>query len=413
MTAKLSAASRVLSDIWGYGDLRPLQRRAIVAVLSGRDVLAVLPTGGGKSLCYQIPALVLPGVTVVVSPLISLMQDQVAALRSRGVAASYLSSTQPGSERRAVLDALRGGRLRLLYLAPERCGTLAPLLRARAVSCLAVDEAHCISEWGHEFRPAYRTLGSFRRAVGNPPTIAVTATATVQTKADIVVQLGLVRPVEVIGPFDRPNLFFAACRVASDAERLRRLAHRLRGLDHTAVVYCPTRDRTDGVAALLRRWGFRALPYHAGLPGPARKGLLRRFLDGRVQVIVATSAFGMGIDKPDVRLVAHLGVPARPEAYVQEAGRAGRDGRPSLCVMYWTERDLELTRQLSLGESDEKSDHVRGTRAGIAAMRRYLTSRECRRHVLLSYLGDAPGPCAGCDRCSGSPESPVALRARG
>src|SRR3990170_1384154 len=332
----LAEAERVVEAVWGYRGLRAAQRRAIAALLHGRDCLAVLPTGGGKSLCYQVPALLLPGLTLVVSPLISLMQDQVAALRARGVAAAYLSSTQTPELQAAVREATRAGRIRLLYVAPERLKTLPRILGDRTVSLLAVDEAHCISEWGHDFRPHYRRLGQLRGTLGSPPTIALTATATPETRADICTVLGLRRPVLVVTSFDRPNLHFAVARLESEPARFSALVTLLRGVTQgSAIVYAPTKNRADGIAKVLRWQGFSAAPYHAGLPGPARRALLKRFLDAEIRVMVATTAFGMGIDKPDVRLVVHVGVPARPASWYQEAGRAGRDGQPARCVLLW------------------------------------------------------------------------------
>ncbi|MGD2136570.1 MAG: RecQ family ATP-dependent DNA helicase, partial [Gemmatimonadales bacterium] len=360
--ATLADAEVLLRRTWGYDRFRHHQRRVVLAGLRGRDCLAVLPTGGGKSLCFQVPGLLLGGLTLVVSPLISLMQDQVAALRARGLPAAYLSSTQKRAVQESVWQAAGSGTLKLLYVAPERLPQLVTRLPRLRVPLLAVDEAHCISEWGHEFRPHYRAIGRHRATLGRPPTVALTATATPHTRADIVRVLSLRRPVTVVGSFDRPNLRFAVVRVQTERERLDLLCRRLRRVrDASAIVYVPTRDRTDGVAQVLKERGFRALPYHAGLPGRARKGLLSRFLDGRCRVIVATNAFGMGIDKPDVRLVAHLGVPPRPEAYFQEAGRAGRDGNPSTCVVYWLPGDLVLARQLAFGQA--------GTR-GVSQRRR-------------------------------------------
>jgi ATP-dependent DNA helicase RecQ len=413
----LDAALRTLAAVWGYPSFRPAQRRAVVAVLHGRDCLAVLPTGGGKSLCYQVPALVLPGLTLVVSPLISLMQDQVAALRRRGVPAAYLSSTQTPALRRAVRQAVDSGRVRLLYVAPERWEAIPRLLGSQPVTLLAVDEAHCISEWGHEFRPHYRRLGALRAALGEPPTIALTATATHRTRRDIVEVLNLSRPVQVLSSFDRPNLYFAASRMESEPERFRTLVSLLR---HPAagstIVYVPTKNRSDGVAQALRWHGFRAAPYHAGLPGPARRALLGRFQSGDIPIIVATTAFGMGIDKPDVRLVVHLGVPARPEAYYQEAGRAGRDGRPAQCQLLWRDHDLDLAASLSTRQSVGPGAAGPGSRApaaspaaaeaqrcGLEAMRRYVSTRTCRRAVLLDYLGERLLRCSGCDRCGRRP----------
>lgn len=399
----LDDARCLLRRVWGYADFRYHQRRAVVAMLQGRDCLAVLPTGGGKSLCFQVPALLGPGLAVVVSPLISLMQDQVNALRSRGVTAAYLSSTQRIEVRNAVWHLVSTGRLKLLYVAPERL----PQLVARRVrpTLLAVDEAHCISEWGHEFRPHFRALGRYRGLLGQPPTLALTATATPTTRADICRVLGLRRTVTVLQSFDRPNLFLEALLASTEHDRIRVLATLLRSCRGTAIIYTPTRNRADGLATILRQSGIAAAPYHAGLPGAARRGLLARFLDGRVRVMVATSAFGMGIDKPDVRLVAHAGVPARPEAYYQEAGRAGRDGKPSRCVVVWTARDFDLARRIAgvrrSGRRATGAASDLALAAGLEAMRAFLMTRGCRRRVLLEYLGEAPGGCAGCDRCAG------------
>lgn len=400
-TPTLREATHHLRAVWGYPDLRFHQRKAVLAVLRGRDALAVLPTGGGKSLCYQLPALLLPGLSVVVSPLISLMQDQVAALRTRGIAAAYLSSTQKPHVQAAVWRALSTDRLKILYLAPERLSELAhSALRVRR---LAVDEAHCISDWGHDFRPHFRAIGRHRQRLGRPPTLAVTATATPATRADITRVLGLRRPVTITCSFDRGNLFLAARRAAGEPEKLRALVTLLRSCDGTAIVYAPTRNRVDGVTAILRQYALRAEPYHAGLPGAERRALVRGFQAGRVPVMVATSAFGMGIDRADVRLVAHLGVPARPEAYYQEAGRAGRDGRAARCELLWTPRDLELGTRIALarGPLRERRCHARrqALERGLRAMRRYVTGRSCRRRVLLGYLGERIDRCHGCDRC--------------
>ncbi|MBI4500705.1 MAG: ATP-dependent DNA helicase RecQ [Gemmatimonadetes bacterium] len=388
----------MLQRVWGYDDFRYQQRRAVLAALHGRDCLAILPTGGGKSLCYQVPALLLPGLTLVVSPLIALMQDQVAALRRRGVAAAYLSSTQSAETQAQVRAVLAAGRLKLLYVAPERLAQLAsgaPL----GISLLAVDEAHCISEWGHDFRPHYRTIGRLLGALGRPPIIALTATATPETRTDIARVLHLRWPVTITTSFDRPNLRFAVRPFATERPRLEALVTLLRATRESVVVYLPTRNRTDGVATILRRWGFSAAPYHAGLPGNERRALLRRFMDGRIRIIVATNAFGMGIDKPDVRLVAHLGVPARPESYYQEAGRAGRDGAPARCELLWVPGDVTLARTLSRGGKGAAPAATRG----FSTMTRYLTTSSCRRRVLLEYLGESIKQCGGCDNCRPQP----------
>jgi ATP-dependent DNA helicase RecQ len=377
----------------------------VLGALRGRDVLAVLPTGGGKSLCFQVPALLLPGTTIVVSPLISLMQDQVAALRRRGVDAAYLSSAQRPPEQKTVWDAYTHGRLKLLYVAPERLAQLTERKPEAPTPLLAIDEAHCISEWGHDFRPHYRALGKQRQALGCPPTIALTASATPATRRDILRILRMHRPVVAINSFDRPNLHFSVRRSRDQLSRLRETATLLKRHSETAIVYVPTRNRTDGVAAVLRRWGFRAAPYHAGLPSQERTELLEQFLDNRIRVMVATNAFGMGIDKPDVRLVVHLGIPTRPEAYYQEAGRAGRDGNQAWCRLLWLEEDLRLATAMALDKGDtnvgRSRDHLRAQRAALRTMQEYVTSRKCRRRVLLGYLGEQIRSCEACDRCRG------------
>jgi ATP-dependent DNA helicase RecQ len=412
----LAGARTALEAFWGYPDFRFAQRRVVVAALKGRDVLAVLPTGGGKSICYQVPALLLPGTTVVVSPLISLMQDQVTALERRGIEAAYLSSSQQQVEQGKVWARFEAGSLKLLYVAPERVEQLVARRGQVEISLLAIDEAHCISEWGHDFRPHYRALGRQRVALGNPPVAAVTATATPATREDIARVLRLRRPVKVLHSFDRPNLHFSVKRHKDERSRLKAAASLLRQQSGTAIIYVPTRNRTDGVTAVLRRWGFNAWPYHAGLPGRDRRSLLERFLDESIDVMVATNAFGMGIDKPDVRLVLHLGVPTRPEAYYQEAGRAGRDGEQSWCSLLWVKDDLKLAAGLAsgLGKTvlSQSPDHRRARREGLKTMRRYITSWHCRRRVLLEYLGEQIEKCAGCDRCgsrsSAAPRLPAA-----
>jgi len=341
---------------------------------------------------------------VVVSPLISLMQDQVSALRGRGVAAAYLSSTQKPAVQTAVWRAVRNGELKLLYVAPERLGQLAKPGAAPPPSLVAVDEAHCISEWGHDFRPHFRALGGHVKALGRPPILALTATATPETRQDVIRVLGLRRPVGILQSFDRPNLHFTARRFDRESQRLAALYELLRTQrDGSTIVYVPTRNRTDGVAALLRRRSFSAAPYHAGLPGSARRALLERFLDGRIRIIVATSAFGMGIDKPDVRLVAHLGLPSRPEAYFQEAGRAGRDGEPARCELLWCPGDVTLAARMARRSGTAPSTggkaHRLACRRGFATMRRYVLTRRCRRRLLLAYLGERLKNCSGCDRC--------------
>jgi ATP-dependent DNA helicase RecQ len=366
---------------FGYPRFRTQQLRVLGPLLSGQDVLAVLPTGAGKSLCYQVPALLGQGLSLVVSPLISLMQDQVGALRRRGVAAAYLSSTLEPAERREALRAALRGELTLLYCAPERLESLVSRLAAagRRVALLAVDEAHCIVEWGNEFRPVYRALGRFRAALGHPLTIALTGSATPAARQEIRDVLGLEHAVEVLASFDRPNLHFAVERLRDDVGRFARMRALLAG-EGTSIVYAPTRRLTEVVTRALLRVGVGAGPYHAGLSPRTRREMLDTFLAGSLRVVVATSAFGMGIDKPDVRRVLHWGPPHALEGYYQEAGRGGRDGGPASCRILWQPRDLTW-------------GHV------TPPMRNYLLGRTCRRRALLAYFGERLDRCAGCDVC--------------
>jgi ATP-dependent DNA helicase RecQ len=331
----LDEARALLRARFGYPDFRPPQIRAVEAVLAGRDALIVLPTGGGKSLCYQVPALLRTGLTIVVSPLISLMKDQVDALARRGIAAAFVNSTLSSADVSQRLSHARDGTLRLLYLAPERMdgGRILPQLLDIGVSLLAVDEAHCISEWGHDFRPSYRRLGLIRERLGFPHTVALTATATPTVRDDIIRQLALRTPDVVVGGFDRTNLTYHVVPTRTQPDKDRAAVTWLREASGPAIVYAPTRRAVERVTSVLVRQRVQAVAYHAGLDDALRQRAQNAFMNERARVIVATSAFGMGIDKPDVRLVVHHAMPGSLEAYYQEAGRAGRDGQPSTCVL--------------------------------------------------------------------------------
>ncbi len=343
-------ARRVLRRVWGHPDFRPEQRPAVEAMLAGCDLVAVLPTGAGKSVCFQVPALLGRELTVVVSPLVALMEDQVTGLRRRGVHAA--AAIHGGMSRRFRREALREaaeGRLRLLYVAPERLGSrrLRAGLARRDLGPVVVDEAHCISQWGHDFRPAYRRIGDFASAVGAARLAAFTATATPRVERDVVACLDLRRPVRIRFPVDRPNLRWSAGRVPSRREAAARVGRLVRGSPGASILYVGTRRRSVVVAAHLRRLGVAAAPYHAGLPDEDRRAVQRAFLGGRLSAVCATSAFGMGVDHEAVRLVAHLGVPGSLEAYVQEAGRAGRDGRPARCHLISVPGEVELQMGLA------------------------------------------------------------------
>jgi ATP-dependent DNA helicase RecQ len=339
--ASLDDARALLRTRFGYPDFRPPQVRAVQAVLACRDALIVLPTGGGKSLCYQVPALLRSGLTIVVSPLISLMKDQVDALARRGIAAAFVNSTLSAGDVASRMAQARDGTLQLLYLAPERMegGRLLQQLIDIGVSMLAVDEAHCISEWGHDFRPSYRRIGLIRERLGTPHTVALTATATPTVRADIIRQLHLRHPAVVVGGFDRTNLTYHVVPTRTQHDKDRAAVSWLRDADGPAIVYAPTRRAVERVASVLVRQRIQAVAYHAGLDDGLRQRAQNAFMNERARVIVATSAFGMGIDKPDVRLVVHHAMPGSLEAYYQEAGRAGRDGQASTCVLLYSYAD--------------------------------------------------------------------------
>lgn len=378
----LYQARTVLAERFGYHHFRAAQLRVLGPLLGGRHVLGVLPTGAGKSLCYQVPALLTEGLTVVVSPLISLMQDQVAALRKRGIPAAYLNSSLSAQDQRTILNLALSGQARLLYCAPERLVSLSRLVRDAAVTVplLAVDEAHCIVEWGNAFRPIYRQLGEFRYHLREPRTLALTGSATPAARREILDVLRIPRAEVVTASFDRPNLRFRVERVKDDRERFARIVRALEETPGQAIIYTPTRRLTELVARALRFRGYRAAPYHAGLDADIRRPVLGAFQHDKAPVVVATSAFGMGIDKSDVRLVLHWGPPRTLEAYYQEAGRAGRDGRVATCRMLWRSEDFDW------GEMAPE-------------MKRYVQGRKCRRKVLLEHFGEHLNRCHGCDVC--------------
>ena len=358
----LDDARAVLLKYFGYPDFRAPQLPAVNAVLSGRDALLLLPTGGGKSICYQVPALARKGLTVVVSPLISLMQDQVEALEKRGIYAAFINSTLSATDVAARMADAANGSLRMLYLAPEKLDSpkMQRRLRDIGVSLLAVDEAHCISEWGHDFRPSYRRLANIRHELGTPQTVALTATATPDVRQDIMRQLALVDPTIVVGGFDRDNLIYHVVPAHTEQQKDRAAIELLRDAEGTAVVYAPTRKAVERVAAALVRGRIRAVAYHGGMQAGERQRTQDAFMKEQARVIVATSAFGMGIDKPNVRLVIHHAMSGSLEAYYQEAGRAGRDGNISTCVLLHTQDD-RLTHEFVIENSHPDRATVEAT----------------------------------------------------
>ncbi|MFF8290150.1 DNA helicase RecQ [Streptomyces sp. NPDC016309] len=398
-------ALRVLGKVFGYDSFRGEQREIIDHVVGGGDALVLMPTGGGKSLCYQIPALVRPGVGVVVSPLIALMQDQVDALRALGVRAGFLNSTQDLDERRLVEAEFAAGELDLLYLAPERLrveSTL-QLLHRGSISLFAIDEAHCVAQWGHDFRPDYLQLSTLHERWPDVPRIALTATATRATHAEIATRLDLTGARHFVASFDRPNIQY---RIAPKNEPKRQLLELIRS-EHpgdAGIVYCLSRASVEKTAAFLVENGIDAVPYHAGLDARTRAENQSRFLREDGLVVVATIAFGMGIDKPDVRFVAHLDLPKSVEGYYQETGRAGRDGLPSTAWLAYGLQDVVQQRKMIDG-SEGDAEHRRRLAAHLDAMLALCETVECRRVRLLAYFGQESTPCGNCDTCLAPPKS--------
>ena len=389
---------QILHDVFGFPSFREGQEEIVRAVLAGEDILAVMPTGAGKSLCYQLPTLARQGLTLVVSPLIALMRDQVAALRHFGVEAGSLNSANDAEENRRVSEAIREGRMRLLYASPERlANTGAPEWLARAgVDLLAIDEAHCVSQWGHDFRPEYAMLGEVRRRLGGVQTIALTATADVATRGDIMDRLFETEPRLFIHGFDRPNLRLAMQAKENTRRQLFTFLDKHR--HESGIVYCSSRNATEKIADSLSQAGYRALPYHAGMAQDDRAKNQDIFLQEDGIVMVATVAFGMGIDKPDVRFVAHAALPKSIEAYYQEIGRAGRDGAAADTLTLYGLDDMRL-RRLQIEDSESSDEQKRVERQRLNALVALCEAPRCRRQTLLAYFGETTEPCGNCDLC--------------
>jgi ATP-dependent DNA helicase RecQ len=401
----VTEARRLLGQVFGFPDFRPGQEEIVSAVEAGRDVLAIMPTGGGKSLCFQLPALTRDGVTLVISPLIALMRDQVRALTAAGVEAGALTSQSDAHETEAVFEAIDAGRLKLLYMAPERlaaAGT-ARLLGRLKLALLAVDEAHCVSQWGHDFRPDYLKIGALRRAAGGVQTVALTATADAETRDEIVARLFGGRPPEIfLRGFDRPNLGLAF--VPKDNPRRQILDYVAARRGQSGIVYCASRARTESLATALGETGHAALAYHAGIAPDDRRLAETRFQREDGLVVCATIAFGMGVDKPDIRYVAHADLPKSIEGYYQEIGRAGRDGAPADTLTLYGPDDIRLRRS-QIDESPSPMERKQADHKRLNALLGLAEAKRCRRQTLLAYFGETLAePCGNCDLCREPPE---------
>ena len=403
----MSPSQLVLHDVFGYAQFRGPQQAIIEHVVSGGDALVLMPTGGGKSLCYQVPAIVRQqaghGVTIVVSPLIALMHDQVGALHEAGVDAAFLNSTLDWEQTQDVELRLQTGAITLLYAAPERLttprflGLLDSLYQGGHLSLFAIDEAHCVSQWGHDFRPEYRALSILHERYAGVPRIALTATADALTRADIIERLRLEDAQLFISSFDRPNIRYRIEEKKQPLEQLLRFIEREHPGD-AGVVYCQSRKRVEELAQALQDAGVQALPYHAGLPADVRQAHQNRFLREEGIVVVATIAFGMGIDKPDVRFVAHVDMPKNIEGYYQETGRAGRDGLPADAWMVYGLQDVVNQRRM-IDDSEAGEDFKAAMRGKLDALLALAEATDCRRQRLLAYFGEAAPPCGNCDNC--------------
>ena len=401
----------ILKKVFGYDSFRPGQEEIVSRLLAGQDVLAVMPTGAGKSICYQVPALLLPGITIVVSPLVSLMKDQVGALVQAGVAAAFLNNSLNDNQKALMLHRAREGWYKIIYVAPERLEMpgFQRFAQERPISMVTVDEAHCISQWGQDFRPSYLRIKAFVDSLPSRPVVgAFTATATAHVRDDIREQLALQKPYEVTTSFDRPNLYFETRRALPSQKPKELLDLVLKEGDNAGIVYCSTTRQVDETARLLQSRGIRAAAYHAKLDADTRRKNQDDFLYDRVQVMVATNAFGMGIDKPNVRFVIHYNMPKDVESYYQEAGRAGRDGQPARCTLLYSGTDVRTIRFFIEKEmeadnglpADVKAEAARKAEERLKYMTFYSTTQDCLRGFLLHYFGEAaPKKCGSCSCC--------------
>lgn len=394
----------VLRSTFGYGTFRPHQEEIIREALAGRDCFVLMPTGGGKSLCYQVPALVFEGMVLVISPLIALMKDQVDALKANGVRADFYNSSLESTDARRVLARLHAQELDLLYVSPERVNNDVFIERLHSIdlSLIAIDEAHCVSQWGHDFRPDYAQLGLLKKRFPSVPTMALTATADAHTRQDVVSRLQLQNPNIVVAGFDRPNIEYKVREKHQPIKQVVEVLSRHEG--ESGIVYALSRKRVEEVAVKLREAGYKAMAYHAGLRADIRREVHESFIRDEIDVVVATVAFGMGIDKPDIRFVIHYDIPKSIEGYYQETGRAGRDGLPSEAVMLLGYQDVVVARVLVENTPDEKQKRIDVHK--LNAMLGFAESLQCRRQVLLAYFGEILGEaCGNCDICKDPPAS--------
>ncbi|MDR2901682.1 MAG: DNA helicase RecQ, partial [Lactobacillales bacterium] len=400
----INHATKILENVFGYKSFKGPQKDIIEHLLKGGDALVLMPTGGGKSLCYQIPALYLEGMAIVVSPLIALMQDQIAALQHLGIKAESLNSTLDFKEVLAIEKDIENGRLKLLYVSPEKLksGRLLDLLKKSKISLFAIDEAHCISQWGHDFRPEYTQFALLKEQFPTTPIIALTATADMATRKDIVKNLHLQKGAEFICSFDRPNIEYTVKQKDNEKKQLLDFIKTVH-MEDSGIVYCLSRKKTEEIAAFLNENGCKAYAYHAGMNDKDRAKTQRIFTAGDNVIIVATIAFGMGINKPDVRFVAHMDLPKSIESYYQETGRAGRDGLPADAFMVYGLKDIVQLRRF-IDESDAPEKQKRLEHSKLNSLIGYAETPVCRRKVLLEYFGETlEKPCNHCDNCQNPP----------